>query len=233
MAVTFTDIFTDPESWPAQDAVLRSTSITPEVTILAYRYGLFPMPITEPGAEPWMWWWSPLRRGVVPLNAMRVTRSLRQSAKKYRVTVDRAFEQVITRCADPARDGGWIDDRIVDVYTYLHRHGRAHSVEAWTRDGQLAGGLYGVSLGGLFAGESMFHDPEVGRDASKVALLALGQRLRAAGDAERRLLDVQWLTDHLATQGAIEIPRTEYLRRLVDALKLPEPDWSSQEIPDA
>jgi leucyl/phenylalanyl-tRNA--protein transferase len=219
------DVFTDPASWPAQDAVLRSTSISAEVTLDAYRHGLFPMPIGEPGRKPWMWWWSPVRRGVLPLDGLRVSKSLRASSKRYTVTVDAAFGKVMTRCADPAREGGWIDERITAVYTELHLRGYAHSVEAWTPEGRLAGGLYGVALGGLFAGESMFHDARIGRDASKVALVGLVERLRAAGDADRRILDVQWRTDHLASLGAQEISRTDYLRRLDAALALPAPDW--------
>ncbi|WP_084634572.1 leucyl/phenylalanyl-tRNA--protein transferase [Propionicicella superfundia] len=229
MATTFSEIFTDPGSWPAQDAVLRSTSISAEVTLLAYRHGLFPMPIGEPGRQPWMWWWSPVRRGVLPLDGLRVSRSLRKSARRFHVTVDAAFDEVLSRCADPRRDGGWIDARIGAVYAELHRRGVVHSVESWTADGRLAGGLYGVSMGGLFAGESMFHDPEIGRDASKVALVGLVERLRAAGTPERRLLDVQWRTDHLATLGAVEIPRAEYLTRLRAALPLTEPDWGRPE----
>lgn len=225
MATSFLDVFADPASWPAQDAVLRSTSISAEVTLDAYRHGLFPMPIGEPGHKPWMWWWSPVHRGVLPLDGLRVSKSLRASAKKYTVTVDAAFGEVMARCADPARDGGWIDERITAVYTELHLRGHAHSVEAWTPEGRLAGGLYGVAMGGLFAGESMFHDARIGRDASKVALVGLVRRLRAAGDVDRRILDVQWRTDHLASLGAQEISRADYLRRLGAALALPAPDW--------
>lgn len=229
MVTTFAEVFADPRSWPAQDAVLRSPVISADVTELAYRNGLFPMPIGEPGPIPWMWWWSPMRRGVIPLDDVVVSRSLRKSLRRFTVTVDQAFAEVLRRCAEPTRVGGWIDGRIAAVYGELHRRGVVHSVESWTPDGQLAGGLYGVSLGGLFAGESMFHDPVVGRDASKVALIALVERLRAAGSSGTRLLDVQWLTDHLASLGAVEISRGQYLARLPGALALPAPDWGDSE----
>jgi leucyl/phenylalanyl-tRNA--protein transferase len=134
------------------------------------------------------------------------------------VRVDTAFGEVIQACADPARSGSWIDEQIVEAYTELHRLGWAHSVETW-REGELVGGLYGVAIGGLFAGESMFHRV---RDASKVALVALVDLLRDehAGD---RLLDVQWVTDHLASLGVVTIARPTYLQRLGVALDLPLP----------
>jgi leucyl/phenylalanyl-tRNA--protein transferase len=147
-------------------------------------------------------------------------------ANRYEIRVDTAFDEVLARCGDPRRTGSWIDHSIVEVYTELHHAGVVHSVEAWTPAGQLAGGLYGVSLGGLFAGESMFHDPEVGRDASKVALIALVQILTAAGP-EHRLLDVQWQTPHLETLGVIEIGRTQYLSELKRALTVPAPSWTA------
>ncbi|MFP5283578.1 MAG: leucyl/phenylalanyl-tRNA--protein transferase, partial [Actinomycetes bacterium] len=144
---------------------------------------------------------------------------------RYEVRVDTAFDAVLAGCADPRRAGGWIDGQVAAVYRQLHLEGMVHSVEAWTRDGRLAGGLYGVSIGGLFAGESMFHRPDIGRDASKVALVALVERLRAGGEADR-LLDVQWATPHLTSLGVTEIPRVEYLRRLERALSRPSPPWS-------
>jgi leucyl/phenylalanyl-tRNA--protein transferase len=167
-----------------------------------------------------------LRRGILPLDGLRVPRSLRKMANRYEIRVDTAFDEVLARCGDPRRTGSWIDHGIVEVYTELHHAGVVHSVEAWTPAGQLAGGLYGVSLGGLFAGESMFHDPEVGRDASKVALIALVQILTAAGP-EHRLLDVQWQTPHLETLGVIEIGRTQYLSELKRALTVPAPSWTA------
>ena len=187
----------------------------------AYRSGVFPMPVRRNV----MGWFSPLERGVLPIDGLRISRSLRRMVPRYRITVDTAFERVLEACADPERPGGWIDDRIMAIYRDLYADGFVHSVEAWTDDDRLAGGLYGVSVGGLFAGESMFHEP-FGRDSSKVALVALVDRLLADGGAGR-LLDVQWVTPHLSSLGAFEMPRAQYLQRLAVALALPEPDWSS------
>lgn len=198
---------------------MSTDSLTDSMMLEAYLYGAFPMPLTSTE----VWWWSPMRRGVLPLRAMRISRSLRRSCRRYRVTVDQAFDEVIERCADPSRDGAWIDGRVLRVSRALAAAGRAHSVEVWTRSGQLAGGLYGIAIGGLFAGESMFHDAEAGRDASKVALVHLVELLRAAGDADERVLDVQWSTPHLASLGVVEIPRSLYLSRLRSALRLPDP----------
>jgi leucyl/phenylalanyl-tRNA---protein transferase len=155
---------------------------------------------------------------VLPLSGLRVTRSMRQSARHFEVRVDTAFRDVVAGCADPLRPGGWIDRDITATYTELHRLGWAHSVEAW-RDGQLAGGLYGVAIGGLFAGESMFSRE---RDASKVALMGLVELL-SDEHAGARVLDTQWQTPHLATLGVVELPRRDYLRRLARALALPLP----------
>ena len=146
-----------------------------------------------------------------------MTRSLRASCHRYDVRIDTAFDEVIAACADPGRDHGWIDDEILAAYRELHRLGWAHSVEAWTPEGELAGGLYGVAIGGLFAGESMFHRR---RDASKVALVHLVDVLREGGAS---LLDVQWSTDHLASLGVVEIRRDDYLRRLAAAIHHPLP----------
>nr|NLI51685.1 leucyl/phenylalanyl-tRNA--protein transferase [Propionibacterium sp.] len=216
-----------PESqWPDQDLVALTDEFDADLTLEAYRAGVFPMPLTEAGwPEGMMGWWSPVHRGILPLDGLRVTRSLLKSARRFSVTFDRAFGEVIGRCGDPRRPDGWIDDAIVAVYRELHDRGVAHSVEAWTRDGRLAGGLYGVSIGGLFAGESMFHDPVIGRDASKVALLRLVEFLDDG--VEGRLLDVQWVTDHLASLGAVEVDRVDYLRLLEEALERPTPDWGN------
>lgn len=184
--------------------------LEPGTLLAAYRAGLFPMPVDGHGATAW---WSPDPRGVLPLDGLRVSRSLRQSCRRYELRIDTAFDEVMDRCRDPRRDGGWISPDIIRAYGRLHRLGWAHSVEAWSSGG-LAGGLYGVAIGGFFAGESMFHS---GRDASKVALVGLVERLRAAGAT---LLDVQWTTDHLASLGAVDIPRAEYLRRLRCAVAL-------------
>ena len=197
------------------DLVAMGADLEPGTLLAAYRCGLFPMP--DPSTDQ-MLWWSPVHRGVLPLDNLRVSRSLRQSATKMEIRVDTAFVDVITACADPRRDSGWIDGDIAAAYTRLHDLGWAHSVEAW-RDGELVGGLYGVAIGGLFAGESMFHHE---RDASKVALLGLVDLLRDE-HADDRLLDVQWQTPHLASLGVVEVARPAYLDLLAKALELPLP----------
>ncbi len=199
------------------DLVAIGADLRPGTLLAAYRGGLFPMAVE--GAELGMAWWSPEERGVLPLSGLRVTRSLRKSARRFEIRVDTAFEEVVAACADPRRSGGWIDGDIASAYTELHRLGWAHSVEAW-RDDELAGGLYGVAIAGLFAGESMFAHA---RDASKVALMGLVDLL-SDEYAEERVLDTQWQTPHLATLGVVEVPRQEYLRRLERALQLPLPD---------
>lgn len=168
------------------------------------------MPV--PDLDDVLGWWSPDPRGVIPLDGLRVTKSLRQSAKKFDVRVDECFERVVRACGDPSREHGWITDEFVDAYVRLHELGWAHSVEVFDRDGALAGGLYGVRIGRFFAGESMFHRQ---RDASKVALMALVALMNESG---MTLLDTQWSTEHLASLGAVEIPRPEYLRRLASAV---------------
>jgi leucyl/phenylalanyl-tRNA--protein transferase len=165
-------------------------------------------------------WWSPDPRGVLPLPGLRVSRSLRRSARRFEIRVDTAFEQVIAACADPRRPDGWITGDVLSAYVRLHELGWAHSVEAWDGDdGELVGGLYGVAIGGLFAGESMFHRRT---DASKVALLGLVELL-AEGGGLGRVLDVQWVTPHLASLGAEEVPRWRYLEMVRRAVKLPLP----------
>jgi leucyl/phenylalanyl-tRNA--protein transferase len=159
-------------------------------------------------------WWSPDPRGILPLPGLRVTRSLRQSCRRFEVRIDTAFAEVMRGCADPGRDGGWITEGIRDAYERLHRMGWAHSVETW-RDGRLVGGLYGIAIGGFFAGESMFH---LERDASKVALVGLVDLLRAGG---ADLLDVQWTTPHLRSLGAVDVPRSRYLELLAQAVDRP------------
>jgi len=190
--------------------------LEPGTLLAAYRSGLFPMPL---GKSAPMAWWSPNPRAIIPLNGLRVSRSLRRSLRRYGVTVDATFERVIDACGDPGRPHGWITEEIRSAYVALHRLGWAHSLEAWSDDGELVGGLYGVSIGGLFAGESMFSRAT---DASKVALVRLVELLRSGGAT---LLDVQWLTPHLATLGAVEISREAYLRRLADAVARSPVDW--------
>ena len=167
-------------------------------------------------------WWSPDPRGVIPLDGLRVSRSLRRSVRRFDVRIDTAFEEVIDTCADPTRAGRWISAAVRDAYVRLHELGWAHSVESWSiDDGTLAGGLYGVAIGGLFAGESMFHRTT---DASKVALVGLVDRMRDDGaGGSGRMLDVQWLTPHLESLGALEIERRHYMQLLDDALELALP----------
>lgn len=194
---------------PLADVVAIGADLSVPTVLAAYRLGLFPMHLDSGELA----WWSPDPRGVLPLDRLKISRSLRTSIQRLDVTVDRCFADVMRACADSRRDHGWITEEFVATYTELHRLGWAHSVEVWTPSGELAGGLYGLEVGGLFAGESMFHRD---RDASKVALVGLVDRMRAAGGF--RLLDVQWCTDHLATLGAVEVPRLEYLRLLDQAL---------------
>ena len=191
--------------------------LAPGTLLAAYRSGLFPMPLEADGP---LGWWSPDPRGVLPLDGLRVTTSLRKSCRRLTTTVDTAFVEVMVACGDPRRPDGWITPDVVEAYSELHRLGWAHSVETRTVEGDLVGGLYGVETGGLFAGESMFSTVT---DASKVALVALVERLAADADAlpGRRLLDVQWRTEHLASLGVVDIDRLDYLRRLQAALPLP------------
>lgn len=210
----------DPSDFaPGGDVLAVGADLEPGTVLAGYRLGLFPMHL-ETGE---LAWWSPDPRGILPLDGLRVTRSLRKSMKHFTVTINQAFVDVMRGCGSPDRPSGWITDEFVETYTELHRLGWAHSVEAWSSDGSLAGGLYGVAVGGLFAGESMFARQ---RDASKVALVGLVRALQS--DGLPRLLDVQWVTDHLATLGAVEISRQAYLGRLADALELPDcPGFSS------
>jgi leucyl/phenylalanyl-tRNA--protein transferase len=166
-------------------------------------------------------WWSPDPRAVVPLDGLRVSRSLRRSRRRFEIRVDTVFDQVVEACAHPGRPHGWITPEVRGAYQRLHELGWAHSVEAWSLDdGRLAGGLYGIAIGGLFAGESMFHRRS---DASKVALAALVDMLRAGTRPGARVLDVQWLTDHLARLGAVEVPRGRYVAMVAEAIALPPP----------
>ncbi|GAW51061.1 MULTISPECIES: leucyl/phenylalanyl-tRNA--protein transferase [unclassified Nocardioides] len=209
--------FGDPTRYDAlDDLVAIGADLEPGTLLEAYRRGLFPMPSGSPG-DP-MYWFCPVRRGVIPLDGLVVSKSLRRSVRDFEIRVDTAFAEVVDACADPRRESGWIDADVRAAYLRLHELGWAHSVEAW-RDGRLVGGLYGVAIGGLFAGESMFHRV---RDASKVALVGLVEGLRDEHAADR-LVDVQWLTPHLATLGAVEIPRATYLRRLTRALRVQTP----------
>jgi len=202
------------------DLVGVGLDLQPDTLLAAYRAGLFPMRLS--GRRGALGWWSPDPRGILPLDRLRVSRSLRRSCRRYQVSVDSDFDAVIAGCADRRRPGGWIGRDVRTAYTRLARIGVAHSVEVRNHDGALVGGLYGVCLGGLFAGESMFHREPQGRDASKVALVALVQMLTEDA-VPGRLLDVQWLTPHLAGLGAVAVPRSHYLALLSAALAVPAP----------
>ena len=197
-----------PEDAGDGDVAGVGADLEPGTLLAAYRTGLFPMRLGRRGR---IGWWSPDPRGVIPLDGLRVTSSLRRSCRKFDVRFDTEFEAVMRACADPNRPHGWIDDEFVAAYVALYQLGWAHSVETWCDD-ELVGGLYGVAIDGMFAGESMFHRAT---DASKVALVALVEHLRSIGAT---LLDVQWRTPHLESLGAIEIPRADYGERLRDAL---------------
>ena len=188
---------------------------TPDLLLSAYAQGIFPMAHEELGGQ--LRWYAPDPRAILPLEAFHVSRRLRQEVQRgtFEVRYDTSFEQVMRECAAPrqTQPQTWISSGLIEAYVELHELGFAHSVECW-REGQLVGGLYGVKLGGLFAGESMFHRQT---NASKVALYHLVERMRAAGMA---LLDIQMMTDHLAQFGAVEIPRADYEARLRQALTL-------------
>jgi leucyl/phenylalanyl-tRNA--protein transferase len=189
--------------------------IPTELLLAAYASGWFPMADDEGAIS----WYSPDPRGIMPIDTFHVPSRLRRVVRRaeVQVDIDIAFEEVMRACAEAEREPGdsgtWISDEIIESYCTLHAQGYAHSVEV-RQDGALVGGLYGVALGGAFFGESMFHRAT---DASKVALVALVNRLRARGFV---LLDTQWVTAHLQQFGALEIPRPEYLRRLDESLKL-------------
>ena len=194
---------TDPNSKVRM--TIWGSTYDPEVLLSAYERGLFPMPLEVDGNPTAIGWWSPARRAIFYPDQIRITRSLKQSLKKYRVTFDTAFEQVMRSCGDPSRPQGWITEDVIEAYVHMHQLGHAHSVEVWDRKDKLVGGLYGVESGGVFAGESMFH---TSRDASKVALVHLANRLN---DGRGRIIDTQWMTDHLKSLGAQEMSRSDYV----------------------
>ena len=191
----------------------QRVEITPDVLIKAYSVGIFPM--AESADDPSLFWVEPEQRGIIPLDGLHVSRRLARTIRsnKCEVHVDRDFDAVIDACAAPAagRDSTWINKRIRRLYRALFDRRQCHTVEAW-RDGRLVGGLYGVKIGAVFFGESMFHFE---RDASKVALVHLVARLRVGGF---KLLDAQFITDHLASMGAIEVSRVEYQNLLAKAV---------------
>ncbi len=214
--------FGDPAGWPPDDDLVGvGADLEPGTLLSAYRSGLFPMPV-EGGRRAMTGWFSPVRRGVLPVDGLRASRSMRRASRDFEIRVDAAFDEVIAACADPRRPGGWIDPRIRRAYTRLHELGWVHSVEAW-REGRLEGGLYGVALGGLFAGESMFRRA---RDASKVALMGLVEVMAGGEPGQPRLIDVQWATPHLTSLGVAERSRAAYLEDLPGLLAAPSP-WSA------
>ncbi len=190
--------------------------LEPGTVLAAYRNGIFPMPIG--GRRAPMAWFSPVRRGVMRPGDLHVSRSLAKSARRFELRVDTACAEVVDACADPRRPSGWIDGQIREAYLRLHELGWVHSVETW-RDGRLVGGLYGLAIGGLFAGESMFHRET---DASKAALVGL---VRMLDDGCDRLIDTQWQTPHLATLGVSEVSRATYLTLLAEVLPIPAVDF--------
>jgi leucyl/phenylalanyl-tRNA---protein transferase len=202
----------DPRS-VEDDIIAVGGDLKPGTILQAYRRGMFPMHL----ADGRLAWWSPQERAILPLDGLKISRSLRQSVRRFTLSVDDDFEAVIDSCANPVRPNAWINPEIRESYTELHKLGWAHSIEVWDSEGVLAGGLYGVAIGGLFAGESMFHEVT---DASKVALVHLVVML---SDRPGCLLDIQWLTPHLESLGGAVIGRDEYLRRLPAALEASSP----------
>lgn len=198
--------FPGVDTWPDDDVVCVGADLEPSTLVDAYSRGLFPMYLDR--KHSMLGWWSPIERGVLNFDDLRITRSLRQSRKRFTLTVNQAFADVITACSSVSRTGGWITSDFIDAYIELHRLGIAHSVEVWNNDHELVGGLYGVRLERFFAGESMFH---LERDASKIALWFLVEMMQLASMS---LLDTQWATDHLRSLGVSEVPRNEYLARL-------------------
>jgi len=202
----------DPASGrPGDDIVAIGADLAPGTLLAAYRSGLFPMPVDPHRRRSKIAWYSPDPRGIVPLDGLHVSRSLRKSMRRFEVRVDTAFVDVVRRCGDPRRPGWWITDSIVDAYEQLFELGWAHSIEIYLED-DLVGGLYGIGINRFFAGEAMFR---LATDASKASLVALVDWLN---EDNTLLLDVQWKTDHLASLGAIEIGRDDYLHMLREAI---------------
>lgn len=215
-------VFPNPPETDAEGFVAHGADVLPGTLLMAFRTGLFPLPITPP-PESVMGWFSPDPRAILPIVPSR-RRTVRRARRKFVIRTDTAFLDVVDGCADPRRPHGWISPELRTTYGRLHELGWAHSVEAWLVDGhadgpeeRLAGGLFGVSIGGFFSAESMFHSES---DGSKAAVAGLVEIVAAAGDSDTRLIDVQMMTAHLASLGAIAIPRRDYLRRLARAMTL-------------
>ena len=192
------------------DLICLGADLEPATLVSAYSHGFFPMPVGD--RRRTIGWFSPDPRGVIPIDGLHVSRSLRKHLRRFHFSVDECFERVMRECGDERRPHGWIDDDFVAAYTELHRQGWAHSVEVWLDD-DLVGGVYGVRIERFFAGESMFHRAS---DASKAALVALVEVLQFG---RFELFDVQWTTPHLVSLGAIDVPRNEYRRRLQSAVR--------------
>lgn len=199
------------------DVVTAGGRLDADLLLAGYRSGVFAMTARARRGRVLVWY-SPDPRGVLLPGQVHESRSLRRSSSDLEIRVDTAFDAVVAGCADPGRDGAWITAGYVRAYRRLHEAGWAHSVECW-RDDELVGGLFGVGVGGLFAAESKFRTVT---DASKAAVVALGRLLGADGDL-RRMVDVQWRTEHLATLGVTEVPREAYRVMLADALLAPPP----------
>jgi leucyl/phenylalanyl-tRNA--protein transferase len=199
--------FPDPNLANPDGLVAVGGDLEVERLLAAYRNGLFPWTV-----DP-ISWWSPDPRGIIELDEVHVSRSLARVVKRgdFKVTRDEAFREVITACAEQRRGESWITEKFIEAYTRLHEQGHAHSVECWLNE-KLVGGIYGVAVGGLFSGESMFHKED---NASKVALYHLVEHLKLRGYA---LFDIQMVTGATKPLGAIEISRNEYLRRLSHAV---------------
>ena len=203
--------FLPQSEWPDDEVVAIGADLEPDTVLYAYAHGMFPMYVDKKSRM--LGWWSPLERGVIPLDGFRITRSLRSSAQQFVCTINVAFTRVMQECATARTDGNWINKEFIDAYTHLHQLGHAHSVEVWNKKGELVGGLYGLRINGLFAGESMFHRET---DASKVALMHLVDLMNLDG---MQLLDTQWNTDHLASLGCTSVTRADYLALLATAIQ--------------
>ncbi len=205
----------DPlDALPDEDLVAIGADLAPGTLLAAYRAGLFPMPVDPRRRRTRIAWFSPNPRGIIPLDGLHVSRSLRRSMKRFEVRRNTRFTDVVRACGDPKRPGRWITEPIIDAYGALFDLGWGHSIEVYEGDA-LVGGLYGLRIERFFAGEAMFHSAT---DASKVALVALVDWLNDTG---AELLDVQWVTDHLATLGAVAIARSDYLGLLAEAIEPP------------
>jgi leucyl/phenylalanyl-tRNA--protein transferase len=192
--------------------VTLGADLKPETLIDSYKHGIFPMHLQIENKRE-IGWWSPQQRGILPLNKINISSSLKKSMKKYYVTFDQDFDAVIEGCGDDKRPKGWINKDIKTAYKKLFELGYVHSVEVWTKKDELVGGLYGVEVNGLFAGESMFHKQT---DASKTAMVYLVNQLKEAGG--KRIFDVQWQTPHLKSMGVIKISRAKYISLLPEVM---------------